>query len=155
MYVLIEGRKLTLGGVEIPYTCGLLGHSGADASLHATTDALFGVAGLGDIGRHFPDTDPVFVDADDRMLLHEAMHRMYKAGYMVGNVDITVIAQEPKFASYVPGMMTNFTKDLGIVSEQCNVKVKANEKLGFEGKEEGTITQMATLIHHVEGADQD
>lgn len=107
VHALVEGRKLILGGVEIPHTRGLLGHSDADALLHAITDALFGAAGLGDIGRHFPDTDPAFAGADSRVLLREAVRRVREAGYAVGNVDATIIAQRPKLAPHVAGMVAN------------------------------------------------
>ena len=127
----------------------------ADALLHAITDALFGAAGLGDIGRHFPDTDPAFAGADSRMLLREAVRRVHKAGYAIGNVDATVIAQKPKLAPHVPGMVANLAEDLGIAPERCNVKAKTNEKLGFEGKEEGIVAQAVVLIYRAEGADQD
>ena len=155
VHALVEGRKLILGGVEIPHTRGLLGHSDADALLHAITDALFGAAGLGDIGRHFPDTDPAFAGADSRVLLREAVRRVHKAGYAVGNVDATVIAQKPKLAPHVPGMVANLAEDLGIAPERCNVKAKTNEKLGFEGKEEGIVAQAVVLIYRAESADQD
>lgn len=155
VHALVEGRKLILGGVEIPHTRGLLGHSDADALLHAITDALFGAAGLGDIGRHFPDTDPAFAGADSRVLLREAVLRVRKAGYAVGNVDATVIAQKPKLAPHVSGMVANLAQDLGVAPERCNVKAKTNEKLGFEGKEEGIVAQAVVLIYRAEGADQD
>jgi len=155
VHALVEGRKLILGGVDIPHTRGLLGHSDADALLHAITDALFGAAGLGDIGRHFPDTDPAFAGADSRVLLREAVQRVRKAGYAVGNVDATVIAQKPKLAPHVPGMVANLAEDLGIAPERCNVKAKTNEKLGFEGKEEGIVAQAIVLIYRAENADQD
>jgi 2-C-methyl-D-erythritol 2,4-cyclodiphosphate synthase len=155
VHALVEGRKLILGGVEIPHTRGLLGHSDADALLHAITDALFGAAGLGDIGRHFPDTDPAFAGANSRVLLREAVRRVREAGYAVGNVDATVIAQQPKLAPHVRGMVANLAEDLGIAPERCNVKAKTNEKLGFEGREEGIVAQAVVLIYRAEGADQD
>ncbi|KFX27909.1 2-C-methyl-D-erythritol 2,4-cyclodiphosphate synthase [Ralstonia solanacearum] len=155
VHALVEGRKLILGGVEIPHTRGLLGHSDADALLHAITDALFGAAGLGDIGRHFPDTDPVFAGADSRVLLREAVRRVREAGYAVGNVDATIIAQRPKLAPHVAGMVANLAADLGIASGRCNVKAKTNEKLGFEGREEGIVAQAVVLIYRTEAAQQD
>ncbi|MDC6177841.1 2-C-methyl-D-erythritol 2,4-cyclodiphosphate synthase [Ralstonia solanacearum] len=155
VHALVEGRKLILGGVEIPHTRGLLGHSDADALLHAITDALFGAAGLGDIGRHFPDTDPAFAGADSRVLLREAVRRVREAGYAVGNVDATIIAQRPKLAPHVAGMVANLAADLGIASGRCNVKAKTNEKLGFEGREEGIVAQAAVLIYRTEAAEQD
>ncbi|MBB6582108.1 2-C-methyl-D-erythritol 2,4-cyclodiphosphate synthase [Ralstonia solanacearum] len=155
VHALVEGRKLILGGVEIPHTRGLLGHSDADALLHAITDALFGAAGLGDIGRHFPDTDPAFAGADSRVLLREAVRRVREAGYAVGNVDATIIAQRPKLAPHVAGMVANLAADLGIASGRCNVKAKTNEKLGFEGREEGIVAQAVVLIYRTEAAEQD
>ncbi|WP_422648751.1 2-C-methyl-D-erythritol 2,4-cyclodiphosphate synthase [Cupriavidus sp. H18C1] len=146
VHALVPGRKLVLGGVEIPHDRGLLGHSDADALLHAITDALFGAAGLGDIGRHFPDTDPAFAGADSRALLREAVRRVREAGYEVGNVDATVIAQAPKLAPHIGAMVANLAEDLGIAAGRCNVKAKTNEKLGFEGRQEGIVAQAAVLL---------
>lgn len=146
VHALVPGRKLVLGGVEIPHDRGLLGHSDADALLHAITDALFGAAGLGDIGRHFPDTDPAFAGADSRALLREAVRRVREAGYEVGNVDATVIAQAPKLAPHVGAMVANLAEDLGIAVGRCNVKAKTNEKLGFEGRQEGIVAQAVVLL---------
>ncbi|AST32186.2 2-C-methyl-D-erythritol 2,4-cyclodiphosphate synthase [Ralstonia solanacearum] len=155
VHALVEGRKLILGGVEIAHTRGLLGHSDADALLHAITDALFGAAGLGDIGRHFPDTDSAFAGADSRALLREAVRRVREAGYAVGNVDATIIAQRPKLAPHVAGMVANLAADLGIAPGRCNVKAKTNEKLGFEGREEGIVAQAVVLIYRTEATEQD
>ncbi|ESH87030.1 MULTISPECIES: 2-C-methyl-D-erythritol 2,4-cyclodiphosphate synthase [Cupriavidus] len=146
VHALVPGRKLVLGGVEIPHDRGLLGHSDADALLHAITDALFGAAGLGDIGRHFPDTDPAFAGADSRALLREAVRRVREAGYEVGNVDATVIAQAPKLAPHIGAMVANLAEDLGIAAGRCNVKAKTNEKLGFEGRQEGIVAQAVVLL---------
>ena len=146
VHALVPGRKLVLGGVEIPHDRGLLGHSDADALLHAITDALFGAAGLGDIGRHFPDTDPAFAGADSRALLREAVRRVREAGYEVGNVDATVIAQAPKLAPHIGAMVANLAEDLGIAVGRCNVKAKTNEKLGFEGRQEGIVAQAVVLL---------
>lgn len=146
VHALVPGRKLILGGVDIPHDRGLLGHSDADALLHAITDALLGAAGLGDIGRHFPDTDPEFSGADSRVLLREAARRVREAGYEVGNVDASVIAQAPKLAPHIPGMVKNLAEDLGIPAGACNVKAKTNEKLGFEGRQEGIVAQAVVLI---------
>ncbi|WP_456282597.1 2-C-methyl-D-erythritol 2,4-cyclodiphosphate synthase [Cupriavidus sp. JZ107] len=146
VHALVPGRKLVLGGVEIPHDRGLLGHSDADALLHAITDALFGAAGLGDIGRHFPDTDPTFAGADSRALLREAVRRVREAGYEVGNVDATVIAQAPKLAPHIGAMVANLAEDLGIAAGRCNVKAKTNEKLGFEGRQEGIVAQAVVLL---------
>ena len=146
VHALVPGRKLILGGVHIPHDRGLLGHSDADALLHAITDALFGAAGLGDIGRHFPDTDAQFAGADSRVLLREAARRVREAGYEIGNVDASVIAQQPKLAPHIPGMVANIAEDLGVPPGRCNVKAKTNEKLGFEGRQEGIVAQAAVLI---------
>ncbi|MDF3880955.1 2-C-methyl-D-erythritol 2,4-cyclodiphosphate synthase [Cupriavidus basilensis] len=146
VHALVPGRKLILGGVDIPHDRGLLGHSDADALLHAITDALFGAAGLGDIGRHFPDTDARFAGADSRVLLREAARRVREAGYEIGNVDATVIAQAPKLAPHIGAMVANLAEDLGLPSASCNVKAKTNEKLGFEGKQEGIVAQAVVLI---------
>ncbi|MBU64868.1 MAG: 2-C-methyl-D-erythritol 2,4-cyclodiphosphate synthase [Cupriavidus sp.] len=155
VHALVAGRKLILGGVEIPHDRGLLGHSDADALLHAVTDALFGAAALGDIGRHFPDTDPDFAGADSRVLLREAARRVREAGFEIGNVDATVIAQKPKLAPHIAGMVQNLAYDLGLPVTHCNVKAKTNEKLGFEGKEEGIVAQAAVLIYRRTAGVQD
>lgn len=133
-HALVTGRKLILGGIEIPHSHGLLGHSDADALLHAITDALLGAAGLGDIGRHFPDTDPVFAGADSRRLLAEALARVRAAGWRVGNVDATVIAQAPKLAPHIPKMVECVAGCLGVAPAQVNVKAKTAEKLGPVGE---------------------
>ncbi len=146
-HALVEGRPLILGGVTIPHKKGLLGHSDADALLHAITDALFGAAALGDIGRHFPDTDPQFKGADSRVLLREAGKRLAAAGYAVGNVDATIIAQAPKMAPHIPAMVVNVAADLGISEQQVNIKAKTNEKMGFLGREEGIATDAVVLIY--------
>ena len=146
VHALVPGRKLILGGVEIPHDRGLLGHSDADVLLHAITDALFGAAGLGDIGRHFPDTDPQFAGADSRVLLREAARRVRAAGYEIGNVDATVIAQQPKLAPHIGAMVDNLAADLDLAPGRCNVKAKTNEKLGFEGRQEGIVAQAVVLL---------
>ncbi|AQV93713.1 2-C-methyl-D-erythritol 2,4-cyclodiphosphate synthase [Cupriavidus necator] len=153
VHALVPGRKLILGGVEIPHDRGLLGHSDADALLHAVTDALFGAAALGDIGRHFPDTDPQFAGADSRALLREAARRVRAAGYEIGNVDATVIAQAPRLAPHIGAMVANLAEDLGIAPGRCNVKAKTNEKLGFEGRQEGIVAQAAVLLWRASVAD--
>ncbi len=145
-HALVPGRPLVLGGVTIPHRAGLLGHSDADALLHAITDALFGAAGLGDIGRHFPDTDPRFKGADSRKLLREARARVEAAGYAIGNVDATVIAQAPKMAPHIPAMIACIAEDLGIEPGQVNLKAKTNERLGWEGREEGIAAQAIALL---------
>jgi len=134
VHALVEGRKLILGGIEIPYEKGLQGHSDADALLHAITDALLGAAGLGDIGRHFPDTDPKFKGADSGMLLAEAYARVRAQGWELGNVDSTIIAQAPKMAPHIPAMRERIAAVLGVAADQVNVKAKTAEKLGPVGQ---------------------
>ena len=146
-HVLVPGRPLILGGVTIPHKTGLLGHSDADALLHAITDALFGAAGLGDIGRHFPDTDPQFAGADSRVLLREAARRVRETGYAIGNVDATIIAQQPKMAPHIAQMVANIADDIDVAPQCVNVKAKTNEKLGFLGREEGIATEAVALIY--------
>jgi len=146
-HALVPGRKLIIGGVDIPHVTGLLGHSDADVLLHAVTDALFGAAGLGDIGRHFPDTDARFKGADSRVLLKEAGRRVADAGYLVGNVDATVIAQAPKMAPHIARMVEHIAADLGIEPGQVNVKAKTNEKLGYLGREEGIAAEAIVLLY--------
>ncbi len=145
-HALVPGRPLIIGGVTIPHHVGLLGHSDADVLLHAITDALFGAAGLGDIGRHFPDTDPQFKGADSRRLLREAGRRVAAAGYSIGNLDATIIAQAPKMAPHLPGMIANIAEDLGLDPSQVNLKAKTNERLGWEGREEGIAAQALALL---------
>jgi 2-C-methyl-D-erythritol 2,4-cyclodiphosphate synthase len=134
VHALVEGRKLILGGIEIPYEKGLLGHSDADALLHAITDALLGAAGLGGIGRHFPDTDPRFKGADSSVLLAEAAARVRAQGWQIGNVDSTIVAQAPKMAPHIPAMRERMATALGLGAEQVNVKAKTAEKLGPVGQ---------------------
>jgi 2-C-methyl-D-erythritol 2,4-cyclodiphosphate synthase len=146
-HALVAGRPLIIGGVDIPHKTGLLGHSDADVLLHAVTDALFGAAGLGDIGRHFPDTDPEFKGADSRVLLREAVKRLDAAGYAIANLDATIIAQAPKMAPHIPTMIKNISSDLNIDPDQVNVKAKTNEKLGYLGREEGMAADAVVLIY--------
>lgn len=134
VHALVEGRKLVLGGVEIPYEKGLLGHSDADALLHAITDALLGAAGLGDIGRHFPDTDARFKGADSSVLLAEAAARVRAHGWQIGNVDSTIIAQAPKMAPHIAAMRERIAAVLGLGADQVNVKAKTAEKMGPVGE---------------------
>jgi 2-C-methyl-D-erythritol 2,4-cyclodiphosphate synthase len=134
VHALVEGRPLILGGVTIPHSKGLLGHSDADALLHAITDALLGAAGLGDIGRHFPDTDPQFKGADSVVLLQEATRRVRAQGWQVGNVDSTIIAQAPKMAPHIPAMVQSIAQALGVAPDQVNVKAKTAEKMGPVGE---------------------
>jgi len=133
-HALVTGRKLILGGVEIPHSHGLLGHSDADALLHALTDAVLGAAGLGDIGRHFPDTDPRYAGADSRVLLVEALKCVRDAGWVVGNVDATIVAQAPKMAPHIPKMVECIAGCLGVAPAQVNVKAKTAEKMGPVGE---------------------
>ena len=134
---LVEGRKLILGGVEIPWEKGLLGHSDADVLLHAIADALLGAAALGDIGRHFPDTDEQFKGADSMKLLAEVARLVREKGYTVGNVDATIVAQAPKLAPHIEKMAENITRVLGVGKDQVNVKATTEERLGFTGSGEG------------------
>ena len=145
-HALVPGRSLVIGGVRIPHRAGLLGHSDADVLLHAITDALFGAAGLGDIGRHFPDTDPAYAGADSRVLLHAAGNRLREHGFQIVNIDATIIAQAPKMAAHIPLMIAHIAEDLGLQQSQVNVKAKTNERLGWEGREEGIAAQAITLI---------
>ncbi len=133
-HALVIGRPLILGGVTIPHTHGLLGHSDADALLHAITDAVLGAAGLGDIGRHFPDTDPAFKGADSVVLLREAATRVRASGWRVVNVDATIVAQAPKMAPHIPAMCTHIAEALGVPTAHVNVKAKTAEKMGPVGE---------------------
>jgi 2-C-methyl-D-erythritol 2,4-cyclodiphosphate synthase len=134
VHALVPGRKLIIGGVHIPHPQGLLGHSDADVLLHAITDALLGAAALGDIGRHFPDTDARFKGADSSVLLQEAARRVRESGYEIGNVDSTVIAQAPKLAPHIPSMVEGIARALGVAVAQVNVKAKTAEKIGPVGQ---------------------
>lgn len=145
-HALVAGRKLIIGGVTIPHPVGLLGHSDADVLLHAITDAIFGAAGLGDIGRHFSDTDPQFSGADSRGLLREAVKKVVATGYVIGNIDATIIAQAPKMAPHISQMVANIAEDLGVAVSQVNIKAKTNEKLGYLGREEGIAAEAVALI---------
>ena len=144
----VPGRPLIIGGVTMPHKAGLLGHSDADVLLHAITDALFGAAGLGDIGRHFPDTDPTYAGADSRMLLRATGQKLHDAGFKIGNIDASVIAQQPKLAPHIPLMVLHIAEDLGILPSQVNLKAKTNERLGWEGREEGIAAQAIALVYH-------
>jgi len=146
VHALVDGRPLIIGGVTIPHTQGLAGHSDADVLLHAITDAVLGAAGLGDIGRHFPDTDPAYLGADSRVLLREAMRRVADKGWTVVNVDATVHAQAPKIGPHASAMVANIAADLGIAPDAVNVKAKTNEALGFLGRKEGIAATVVALI---------
>ena len=147
VHQLVAGRKLILGGIEVPHVTGLLGHSDADVLLHAITDALLGGAGLGDIGRHFPDTDAQFRGADSAVLLAEAARRVRAEGWQIGNVDSTVIAQAPKLAPHIPAMRERIAQTLGIAGEQVNVKAKTAEKLGPVGEGRAMEARAVVLLH--------
>ena len=134
---LVEGRRLILGGVDVPHERGLLGHSDADVLLHAIADALLGAAALGDIGRHFPDTDDKWEGADSRVLLAEVARLVREKGYEIGNVDATIVAQAPKLAPYIEKMRDNIAETLNVAADQVNVKATTEERLGFTGSGEG------------------
>ncbi len=146
VHALVSGRPLILGGVVIPFDRGLLGHSDADALLHALCDALLGAAALGDIGRHFPDTDPAYAGADSRVLLRAVASKVRAAGFEIGNVDATIIAQAPKMAPHIPAMVACIAADLGIGADRVNVKAKTTERLGFTGRGEGIATEAIALL---------
>lgn len=150
VHKLVEGRKLILGGVEIPFEKGLLGHSDADVLTHAVMDSLLGAAALGDIGQHFPDTDPRYAGADSIALLREVRRLLEEAGYRVGNVDATIICQRPKLAGYLPAMRENIAAALEISAGQVSVKATTEEHLGFTGRGEGISTQAAALLERMD-----
>lgn len=143
---MVEGRKLILGGVDIPYELGLLGHSDADVLTHAIMDALLGAAGMGDIGRHFPDTDPKYFGADSLKLLAAVMEKIAAAGWKVGNIDSTIVAQRPKLAPYLAQMQKNLADVMKIQTNQINIKATTEEKLGFTGSGEGMAAQAVALL---------
>ena len=146
---LVEGRKLILGGVDVPYEKGLLGHSDADVLLHAISDALLGAAALGDIGKHFPDTDERFKGADSGKLLEEVARLVRAEGYVIGNVDACVVAQAPKLLPYIPTMRDNIARLLGIAAGDVNVKATTEERLGFTGRGEGMSAYAIAGIERV------
>lgn len=146
VHQLVEGRPCIIGGVTIPYEKGLLGHSDADVLLHAISDAILGALGLGDIGKHFPDTDPVFKDADSLKLLERVWELAVEQGYQLGNVDSTIIAQKPKMAPYIPQMAEIIAKALGAELSQVNVKATTTEQLGFAGRGEGIAAQSVVCL---------
>ncbi|MGI5933188.1 MAG: 2-C-methyl-D-erythritol 2,4-cyclodiphosphate synthase [Lawsonibacter sp.] len=146
---LVEGRKLILGGVEVPHTLGLLGHSDADVLTHAVMDALLGAAGLGDIGRHFPDTDPAYAGADSLKLLDHVVELLEAHGWQAGNVDATILAQRPKLAPYLEQMRENLAARMKVEPGQVNVKATTEEKLGFTGAEEGIAAHAVCLLERV------
>ena len=146
VHKLVEGRDLILGGVKIEYEKGLLGHSDADVLLHAVSDALLGAAGLGDIGKHFPDTDPQYKGADSLVLLTVVGQRVKEAGYRVSNIDVTMIAQRPKLAPHIPQMVLNIASAVGIEANRVNVKATTEEKLGFTGEGLGMSCHAVCLL---------
>lgn len=143
---LVEGRRCIVCGVDIPHSRGLLGHSDADVALHALSDALLGAVALGDIGKHFPDTDPQWKGADSRMLLRAVVAKVAEAGYVPGNADITIIAQEPKMAPHIEQMRQNVAADLGIAVGRVSVKATTTERLGFTGRAEGIAAEASVLV---------
>jgi 2-C-methyl-D-erythritol 2,4-cyclodiphosphate synthase len=146
VHALVAGRPLIIGGVTIPYDKGLAGHSDADVLLHAICDALLGAAALGDIGRHFPDTDPAYKGADSRVLLRRVGQLLEAAEFRVANIDSTIIAQAPRMAPHIPAMVANIAEDLGIAAGNVNVKAKTTEKLGFTGRGEGIAAEAIALL---------
>ena len=146
VHKLVEGRDLILGGVKIDYEKGLLGHSDADVLLHAVSDALLGAAGLGDIGKHFPDTDPRYKGADSLVLLQVVAQRVKEAGYRVSNIDVTMIAQRPKLKDHIPQMVLNIANAVGIAANRVNVKATTEEKLGFTGEGLGMSCHAVCLL---------
>jgi len=146
VHQLVTGRKLIVGGVDIPYEKGLLGHSDADVLLHAICDALLGAAALGDIGRHFADTDAQYKDIDSRLLLRDVADKIKGAGFRIANVDATIIAQAPKMALHIPQMTANIAADLGIAVSAVNVKATTTEHLGYTGRGEGIAAQAVALL---------
>jgi len=146
VHQLAEGRKLIIGGVEIPHDKGLLGHSDADVLLHAICDALLGAAALGDIGRHFADSDAKFKNIDSRILLREVAHLVREQGFRVGNVDATIIAQSPKMAPHIPQMVAHIAADLRVEKSVINVKATTTEQLGYTGRGEGIAAQAVALL---------
>ncbi|MGE0876986.1 MAG: 2-C-methyl-D-erythritol 2,4-cyclodiphosphate synthase [Burkholderiales bacterium] len=147
VHALVAGRKLVIGGVSIPHHLGLEGHSDADVLLHAVCDALLGAAGLGDIGRHFPDTDPRYKGADSRSLLAAVAAKLAAGGFRIANVDATIIAQAPRMAPHMPAMAANIAADLGIDAACVNVKATTTEMLGFTGRGEGIAATAIALLH--------
>ena len=146
VHALIEGRKLIIGGVEIPFERGLLGHSDADVLLHAICDALLGAAGRGDIGRHFPDSDPAYKGIDSRELLRHVIRLLGDDGWHVGNVDSTVIAQEPRMAPFIAAMRENIAADLEVPTSAVNIKATTTERLGFTGRGEGIAAEAVCVL---------
>jgi 2-C-methyl-D-erythritol 2,4-cyclodiphosphate synthase len=148
VHQLVAGRRLIIGGVDIPYDKGLLGHSDADVLLHAICDALLGAAGLGDIGRHFADTDAQFKNIDSRVLLRRVLELVQQAGFRVGNVDATIVAQAPKMSPHIAQMVAHIAADLGVALGAVNIKATTTEHLGYTGRGEGIAAQAVALLLH-------
>lgn len=146
VHALVPGRRLILGGIEVPSDMGLLGHSDADVLTHAIIDALLGAAALGDIGRHYPDTDERFAGADSMLLLADTLSKVWEAGYTPVNIDATIIAQAPRLAGHLEAITSNLRRVASMPSGSINIKAKTNEKLGFEGRREGIVAQVVVLI---------
>lgn len=153
VHKLVQGRKLILGGVDIPWELGLLGHSDADVLAHAVMDALLGAAGLGDIGQHFPDTDPAYAGADSLVLLDYVMVLLKERGWQVGNVDATILAQRPKLAPHIPQMRANLASRMGVELQQVNVKATTEEGLGFTGAGLGIAVHAVCLLERMENGE--
>ena len=147
VHALVSGRKLVIGGVDIPNEKGLDGHSDADVLLHSVCNALLGAAAMGDIGRHFPDTDARYQDADSRMLLREVSALVQEAGYRIVNIDATIIAQSPKMAPHIPAMVNNIAADLGLSRGQVNIKATTTARLGYTGRGEGIAAEAVVLLN--------
>ena len=150
VHALVPGRPLIVGGVTIPFERGLLGHSDADVLLHTITDAILGAAGLGDIGRLYPDNDPQYAGADSRVLLRGALAAVQRAGWRIGNVDATIIAQAPRISPHAEAMRANIAADLGVAPEAVNIKGKTTERLGFTGRGEGIAAEAVALLVRVD-----
>lgn len=148
VHPLVAGRDLILGGVKIPHSKGLHGHSDADVLIHAICDACLGAAGLGDIGRHFPDTDALYKNIDSRILLRKVKESLASRGWKITNVDSTIVAQVPRIAPHLPQMVQNIAADLGIAPGSVNIKATTTEKLGFAGREEGIAAHAVVLLEH-------
>ena len=149
VHALVAGRKLIIGGVDIPFEKGLDGHSDADVLLHAICDALLGAAGMGDIGRHFPDTDPRYKGVDSRVLLRDVAKKLDAEDWTVLNVDATIIAQAPRMAPHIPAMTLNIASDLGVGAAAINIKAKTTERLGFTGRGEGIAAEAVALVRQI------
>lgn len=146
VHALVSGRPLVLGGVSIPHPLGLAGHSDADVLLHAVCDALLGAAGLGDIGRHFPDTDAAYAGMDSRILLRRVNEQVRQVGWRLGNLDATLVCQQPRLVPHIPRMVANIAQDLAVASQRVNVKATTTEHLGFTGRSEGIAAFAVVLL---------